>query len=150
MFDLPGIKLIELKNGKKESQHLLMYASSNDGINWERNGKPIIDQLVEDECQTSCSIIKINKQFHMFFSYRCGVDFRNKSSRGYRIGYAFSEDMVHWQRDDVIAGLDVSEEGWDSQMVAYPHVMKVDGKTMMFYCGNNFGQGGFGYAILKE
>ena len=150
MFYLSGIKWIELENGKKESQYLLMYASSSDGINWKRQGTPIIDPLVEDECQTSCSIIEINGKYHMFFSYRYGVDFRENTLRGYRIGYAHSDDMLNWHRNDSKAGLSISEKGWDSEMVAYPHVMRVDGKTLMFYCGNYFGQGGFGYAELKE
>jgi hypothetical protein len=55
-----------------------------------------------------------------------------------------------WNRDDTLAGIDVSAEGWDSEMVAYPHLVEVDGKTLMFYCGNYFGVEGFGYAVLDE
>ena len=48
-----------------------------------------------------------------------------------------------------MSGIDVSTSGWDSEMVAYPHVANVDGKILMFYCGNHFGKNGFGYAELK-
>ena len=58
MFYLSGVKWIELDDGKKESQYLLMHATSKDGLNWDRDGKPVITPLVEDECQTSSSIIK--------------------------------------------------------------------------------------------
>lgn len=150
MFYLSGTKWIELENGKKESQYLLMYASSEDGISWKRNGIPIVQTLVEDECQTSCSIFEKNGQFHMFFSYRYGTAFRNDPKRGYRIGYAYSSDMKEWHRDDSKAGIDTSDSGWDSEMVAYPHVINVDGQTLMFYCGNNFGREGFGYAVLEK
>ena len=34
-------------------------------------------------------------------------------------------------------------------MVAYPHITKIT-KLIMFYCGNDFGEEGFGYATLKE
>ena len=150
MYYLSGTKWIEMENGKKESQYLLMYASSHDGINWIRNGIPILKPSVDDECQTSCSIIKRNGKFHMFFSYRYGTAFREDSSRGYRIGYASSDDMLVWERDDSKAGLDVSKTGWDSEMVAYPHVRNINGRILMFYCGNSFGQSGFGYAALVE
>ncbi|MCK9472192.1 hypothetical protein [Sulfurimonas sp.] len=150
MYYLSGTKWIELSDDKKESQYLLMHATSQDGINWKRDGKPAIELLVEDECQTSCSIIKKDGKYHMFFSYRHGTHFREDSSRGYRIGYASSEDFINWNRDDKKAGIDISESGWDSEMIAYPHVTKIDGKIMMFYCGNGFGKSGFGYAVLEE
>lgn len=149
MFYLSGIKWIEI-NGKKESQYLLMHAVSNDGIHWARDGKPIIPTIVDDECQTSASIIERHGRYHMFLSYRFGTSFRDDSERGYRIGYAWSDDLKNWHRDDTKAGLDISQEGWDSEMVAYPHVVEVNSKTLMFYCGNYFGIEGFGYAILEE
>ena len=64
------------------------------------------------------------------------------------MGYAESYDLVNWIRDDSKAGIEASNEGWDSEMVCYPHVVEVEGKYFMFYCGNGFGQGGFGYAEL--
>jgi hypothetical protein len=35
-------------------------------------------------------------------------------------------------------------------MICYPCVVEVDGRTLMFYNGNGFGQTGFGYAVLEE
>jgi predicted GH43/DUF377 family glycosyl hydrolase len=150
MFYLSGVKWINLPNGKKESQYLLHHAYSNDGINWIRDNKPIIEPLVENECQTSASIIKIDDIYHMFFSYRHGVNFRDESTRNYRIGYAYSYNFLDWIRDDSKAGIDISESGWDSKMVAYPHLQNINGQTVMFYCGNGFGKSGFGYAILEQ
>ncbi len=150
MFYLSGIKWISLPDGKKESQYLLMHATSKDGMEWKRNGIPAVKPIVEDECQTSCSIVEIDGKYHMFFSYRHGTYFRENPNRGYRIGYAWSDGFKEWHRDDDLAGLNVSSEGWDSEMVAYPHVTKIDGKTVMFYCGNYFGKEGFGYALLEE
>ena len=84
----------------------------------------------------------------MWFCYRPALDFRN-SSRGYRIGYAFSHDMKEWKRDDSKAGIDISQdESWDSQMICYPYVFTLDNKIIMLYCGNYFGKSGFGYAEL--
>jgi len=47
------------------------------------------------------------------------------------------------------AGIDVSQDGWDSQMIEYPHIAKINNKYIMFYCGNEFGKNGFGYAELE-
>lgn len=145
MFYLSGIKWLGEGN-KLDSQYLLMKATSTDGINWERQAKPVIPTVVEDECQTSASIIKIDSAYHMFFSYRHGTDFRNRKGRGYKIGYASSPDLISWTRDDSKAGLEPSQEGWDSAMVAYPHLFNIGERLYMLYCGNDFGREGFGYA----
>lgn len=150
MYYLSGTNWFVDKNGKKESQYLIMHATSADGVNWYRDGYPIIPVLVENECQTSSSILRRDGMYHMFFSYRHGSDFRSNTKRGYRIGYAYSYDLRNWTRDDSLSGIDISESGWDSQMVAYPHIREVDGNTFMFYCGDDFGKGGFGYAILED
>lgn len=149
MYYLSGIKWID-KDGKLESQYLLMLAESNNGIDWIRNGKPIIPTIVDDECQTSASIIKINDTYHMFFSYRHGVDFRGNSEKSYKIGYASSKDLINWERDDSKAGITTSNDGWDSQMVGYPHLFKYKDDVIMLYCGNDFGKDGFGYAVLEK
>ena len=52
-------------------------------------------------------------------------------------------------RDDAKAGIDVSETGWDSESIAYPHVFEVDGKVFMLYLGNEVGRSGFGLAQLE-
>ena len=65
------------------------------------------------------------------------------------MGYAYSDDLINWTRDDSQAGISISESGWDSEMIAYPHIVKIDEKYYMFYCGNEFGREGFGYAELE-
>ncbi|MDO8752438.1 MAG: hypothetical protein Q7J80_00975, partial [Anaerolineales bacterium] len=91
-----------------------------------------------------------NGTYHMYFCYRQAYGFRNQSNNAYRIGYAYSTDMINWERDDSRAGIDVSEDGWDSQMQCYPHIFQVDGKVYMLYNGNEFGRFGFGLAVLDE
>ena len=48
-----------------------------------------------------------------------------------------------------MAGLDVSQDGWDSEMVSYPHLFTVDDQTYMAYLGNGVGRHGFGLARLN-
>lgn len=129
-----------------ESIYVIMHAWSADGVVWQRNGVACIPQRVEHECQTNPSVLKIGKRWHMWFCYRHGLDFRNPG-RGYRIGYAWSGDLVTWHRDDPLGELAPAVSGWDSEMICYPCVLEVDGKLLMFYSGNYFGRDGFGYAV---
>ena len=148
MFYHTGINWI--KHGEKlESQYVIKHAISNDGINWIRNEKHIIPLKVENECQTTPALMRLDDTYHMFFCYRHGLDFRETKEKSYRIGYSYSKDLVNWTRDDSKAGIDVSDSGWDSQMIEYPHISYINGKYVMFYCGNDFGKNGFGYAELE-
>jgi hypothetical protein len=129
----------------------IAYASSSDGINWNRDGKCIVpDKLHENECQALPSVIKHNNIYHMFFCYRDAVDFRTNKEKAYRIGYAHSNDLKNWVRDDLNSGIDVSESGWDSDMQCYPHIFRCDDKIYLLYNGNQFGRNGFGLAVLEE
>lgn len=134
--------------GRAEPVYRIRMATSSDGIHWERHGRELLPPRLEaDECQASPDVIFANGAYHMFFCYRYSLGYRGRE-KGYRIGYARSTDLVNWTRDDARAGIDVSPEGWDSEMVSYPHVFALDGKTYMFYLGNQVGRHGFGLAEL--
>jgi hypothetical protein len=79
----------------------------------------------------------------MFYSVRT-------RSKGYRLGYAESVDGLNWTRKDEAIGIDVSDSGWDSQMIAYSSLVKHKDKVYLFYNGNNLGESGFGYAELEQ
>ena len=129
----------------------IVHATSNDGINWEKEGKDIIpDKLNENECQALPTVIKHNDLYHMFFCFRYATDFRKNKNRGYRIGYAYSLDLINWTREDEHAGINLSEGEWDSDMMCYPHVFNCDGRIYLLYNGNEFGRFGFGIALLEE
>lgn len=149
MFYLAGIEWIG-NNIKPEVVYKIRMANSNDGINWYRFNKNIISDLLEpNECQAGPDVFFYKGKYHMYFSYRYALDFRN-NNRGYRIGYAYSEDMVNWIRDDENVGITYSESGWDSEMHHYPHIFENNNKLYMLYNGNEFGKYGFGLAILEE
>jgi len=137
-------------NGKPEPVYKIRMATSTDGINWIKNGKDLIEgRLEKNECQASPDVFFYKGKYHMFFSYRYNLDFKT-IGKGYRIGYAFSADLMNWIRDDSKAGIDVSEEGWDSETVSYPHVFELDNNSYMLYQGNEIGRFGFGLAKLEE
>jgi len=136
--------------GKPEPVYKIRMASSEDGINWVKFGEDLIEsKLGEHECQACPDVIFNDGKYHMFFSYRYIHNYKSKEG-GYRIGYASSVDMVTWNRRDETAGIDVSDEGWDSEMVCYPHVFMLDGKTYMLYQGNEMGRSGIGLAKLES
>jgi sucrose-6-phosphate hydrolase SacC (GH32 family) len=135
--------------GRPEPVYRIRMASSSDGVNWTKLNRDLIERRLEpDESQASPDVFFCNGRYHMFFCYRYGLDYRNKA-RGYRIGYAVSDDMLNWTRDDAKAGIDVSPEGWDSEMISYPHVFELDGNIYMMYLGNQVGRFGFGLARLE-
>lgn len=137
-------------NGKPEAVYKIRIATSNDGINWKRNSRNIIENKIEEnECQASPDVFFYKNKYHMFFCYKYSLDFRN-NSRGYRIGYACSENLIDWERLDDLAGIDLSETGWDNQSIAYPHIFELDGEVYMLYLGNHVGKYGFGLARLVE
>lgn len=135
--------------GRPEPVYKIRMATSADGIHWNKVNRDLIESRIEeDEAQASPDVFYANGKYHMFFCYRYSSHYRGKEY-GYRIGYASSADLVNWVRDDSKAGIDVSEEGWDSEMVSYPHVFELDGRTWLAYLGNQVGRYGFGLAVLE-
>ncbi|AKU20660.1 hypothetical protein MJ904_22960 [Massilia sp. MB5] len=138
-------KLVE---GRAEPVYKIRMAISQDGIHWVKQNRDLIASRVEeDEAQASPDVFYANGKYHMFFCYRYSGNYRGKEF-GYRIGYASSSDLLHWERDDSKAGIDVSDSGWDEEMISYPHVFELDGKTYLAYLGNQVGREGFGLALL--
>lgn len=138
----------KMAGGRPEPVYKIRMATSTDGINWTKlNRDLVVSKLEEDEAQASPDVHYANGKYHMFFCYRRSSDYRGKAN-GYRIGYAWSTNLFDWTRDDTKAGIDVSESGWDAEMVSYPHVFELDGKTWLAYLGDQVGRYGFGLAVL--
>lgn len=148
LFYIAGSKWA-MDNGKPEPVYKIRMAVSEDGLSWKKFNKDLVPVRIEkDEAQASPDVFFLNGEYHMFFCYRYSKGYRSKE-RGYRIGYAVSTDMENWERHDENVGIDVSEDGWDSEMVSYPHVFFLDGNLYMMYLGNQVGRFGFGLAILE-
>ncbi len=149
LFYIAGKKWV-LDGTKPEPVYRIRMAVSDDGINWEKLNKDLVTTVLEeDEAQASPDVFFHGDKYHMFFSYRFSKGYRGRD-RGYRIGYAFSEDLENWTRDDSKTGIDISDEGWDSEMISYPHVFELDHKIYMLYLGNEVGRYGFGLAKMTS
>jgi hypothetical protein len=132
----------EIKGDHPRHHYHIKYAESSDGIHWHRKGLVCIDYQSQDEYAIARpSVIKENGLYKMWYSYR---------GESYRIGYAESADGIEWNRKDAQSGIDVSESGWDSEMIEYPYVFKNEGTHYMLYNGNGYGRTGIGLAVLDR
>ncbi|KAB0324677.1 hypothetical protein LSO07_13165 [Janthinobacterium sp. PLB04] len=139
----------KMVDGRAEPVYKIRMATSDDGLHWNKVNRDLIDSRVEaDEAQASPDVFYANGKYHMFFCYRYSGNYRGKAF-GYRIGYASSSNLLDWVRDDSKAGIDVAEEGWDAEMISYPHVFELDGSIYMAYLGDQVGRHGFGLAVLE-
>jgi hypothetical protein len=134
-----------------ERTYKISHAVSSDGLSWTREGgrQIIPDRLGVTESQALPTVITMGGIHHMYFCYRESVDFRKNPARSYRIGHAWSRDMVEWTRDDDPISIGAGGE-WDSEMQCYPHVFESEGEIYLLYNGNDFGRRGFGLAQLEK
>lgn len=128
-----------LRWGRHESDmdHVIKYAWSDDGISWHRDGTIAIDLQPGEIAVCRPWVVRECDGWRMWFCYR---------GDAYRLGTATSTDAVSWKRSPE-AGLDVSHDGWDSEMIGYPSAFAHGGRRYLLYNGNRYGQTGFGMAI---
>lgn len=126
---------------QEDMKHTIKYATSADGYTWHRDGTIALPLQDGEYAISRPCILKDRNSYSMWYSYR---------GDAYRIGYAESNDGVSWIRKDNEVGIDVSEDGWDSEMVCYAHVFDHDGFRYMIYNGNSYGKTGFGLARLEQ
>jgi len=130
--------------GDKElPKYNMRYMESADGCDWSTKSKICMHTRNGEHGFGRPSVVKENGIYKMWYSIRT-------VSKGYRMGYAESEDGIHWKRKDDEVGIDVSESSWDSTMIAFPEIIDVNGKRYMFYNGNNYGETGVGVALLEQ
>jgi hypothetical protein len=130
--------------GNGEMLAPIKIASSRDGHNWIREGLAVPYELGSIQAFSRPNVIKcMNGKYEMWFSYRGGF------GDVYRIGYALSNDCKNWKLAIEDAGIDISLDGWDSEMIEYPYVFDHKNKRYMLYNGNGYGKTGFGLAILS-
>ena len=132
------------ENGKH--YYHIRHSESPDGINWTPSNIVCIDWAAPTEYAIARPCVVHDPDgYKMWFCSRAlyGVE-------TYRIRYAESQDGLSWVRKDHEVGIDVSPEGWDSEMICYPNVFDYAGKRYMLYNGNGYGRTGFGLAVLEE
>ncbi len=131
--------------GNKEMLHVINYATSADGHNWDRKGLAIPYELGYAQAFSRPTVaIGVNQTREMWFSYRSGT------GEKYRIGHATSKDSKSWELALNENKITVSTNGWDSEMIEYPFVFDHKEQRYMLYNGNGYGKTGFGLALLTQ
>src|ERR1700722_18861061 len=97
-------------------QHVIKTARSTDGLHWVRDPVPAVgfSEPGEYALARPCVLVE-NGLFRMWFATR---------GERYRIGAAVSQDGRTWTRCDEDYGLRPALEGWDSEMVCYPAIIR--------------------------
>lgn len=131
-----GIKLVP--------KYDIKYTESTDPCDWHSCKSQIAISLKGDEYGlTMPQVFFENGIYKMIYSIR-------SISKGYRLGYAESKDGILFERQDQKMQIDVSDEGFDSEMICFGKMLSTSRKTYLFYCGNHYGMDGIGYAELIQ
>lgn len=130
----------EVRASGPRHRYLIKYAQSKDGISWQRTGQIALPFEGPDEyAMGRPHVIRDGGKYTMWTCVR---------GERYRLVRAESEDGMHWTRTERPAAPPPSE--WDSEMQAYPMLLRDGERSLLFYNGNGYGATGFGCAIAED
>lgn len=143
LWYVSGNKWIDVKE-KKVPTYGIRFLEQEDLLNCDKEGHLCLEPNGNDEYGFGRPyVLREHGIYKMWYSIRT-------RSKGYRLGYAESDDGLNWIRKDDEVGIDVSESDWDSEMICMSSIIDVNNERYMFYNGNNYGETGFGVAKLEE
>lgn len=128
-------------NDSPYPKYHIRYLESPDGIKLDQESALCVDVEGAEYRIGRPRVYKRQDKYLMYYT-------RGTTGGEYIAGYAESCDGKNWIRKDAEIGISPSTSGWDSRALCYPSLIESDGKTYMFYNGNNMGKDGFGYAVL--
>ena len=144
MWFTSGLEWGQGAGGAPASCYNIWRARSPDGLAWTPDPQAALDLLHPRELAIARPVVVRDAGLWRMWSCHRGEDF------DYRVGYAESEDGERWtRRDDHPLALPASGSGFDSAATCYPFVFDHGGERWMLYCGDAYGQAGFGLARLR-
>ncbi|WP_392891449.1 hypothetical protein ACF6ZU_08260 [Pseudomonas migulae] len=144
-FEMWYPSVVSWEAGNGEMLAVVKHATSIDGKSWSRHGSVVPYALGTAQAFSRPSVLDLGRSgLHMWFSYRAGT------GQSYRIGHAVGSADGQWELALDRLSIDVSEAGWDSEMVEYPFVFEHGEQIYMLYNGNGYGKTGFGLAVLRD
>lgn len=141
---------IETIDNHPEPFYNIKYATSTNGIDWNRENITCIDFDKNTDAIGRPAVWFEDDKFKMLHSNRKADGYRSKKESGYRIEYSESIDGINWKSNSEKMKLLKSEHGWDSIMNEYCTTYRVHNKRVVLYNGNGFGETGFGFAIFED
>lgn len=130
-------------NGKIVPRYSFKYIESDTPIRFEGKGNDLFPLENDEYGMTTPQIFRTDNGYDMIYSIRT-------VSEGYRMGYASSEDGVHFTRNDGVMDIKRPNDQFDSEMICYGKCFKYNERTYLFYCGNHYGMDGIGWAELNK
>jgi len=131
-----------LINAKFYPKYNIRYVESINGIDFEDKGELCITFNDNEYRIGRPRVYKYGNNYKMFYT-------KGTVKGEYMPGYAESKDGKKWLRKDELVGIELSKNGWDSESLCYPSLLRQGEKIYLFYNGNNMGKTGFGYAELE-
>ncbi len=133
-----------------DARYCIRSARSKDGKSWTVDPRPAIERETGEAGLAGPTVLKQSDRLEMWFSARGPYSLEEPTLRRYRLRYATSPDGEIWRRHDDGHGFvnPPLAVDWDGEMQCYPSVLRLmDGRQVMFYSGNGYGQGGIGWAL---
>ncbi len=123
----------------------LGYATSDDGVHFERWAKPVFGPEAPYERGGGTEdprIVQIGDTYYMTYTGYNNVNGITKDKRDAQLCLATSKDLIHWARHGVImpAYKGKWNRGWTKSGAIVPE--KINGKYWMYYLGNASDTGG--------
>jgi hypothetical protein len=120
------------------------FATSTDGLDWKRHASNPVIRIRRDFHWEAGAIAvpRVIRDGALYKVWYCSYPQNNT----YVVGQAESFDGLKWFRSPGNPVLRGSGKGWDSGMTAYPGVIRVGDRYLMWYSGNGYGSQGIGLA----
>ena len=125
-----------------KSYYNIKYATSKDGIHWDRNGEVAVEMKPDESNVAHPYVLKENGLYYMWYS------FVKSDSGQYQPGIAISEDGRTWKRMDDAIGLPLGPDNTEDMANSHINIFKAKNKYFMLYNGNRFGLHGVHMAMV--
>lgn len=129
----------------------LYYATSNDGINWNINKKPILvstEGQWDSESVETPSVIKVGDLYHLYYT---GYDDDFKKAI-YSIGHATSYDGINWEKDPNNPVIKPHDDPlkWGFYTTAEPGIVFHNNQFFLYYASakSNYPDSGTPFGIM--
>lgn len=121
-------------NGWKDQNGLWQvgYATSSDGINWQKKPEPILWGNGNDARIIPADIIRHGNTYYLYYHY----GLTNTNSPNYKIGVAISSDGINFTKYSGNPIVQKSET-WERLGVTYPSIIKDKGMYYMYYSNDS-------------
>lgn len=137
-------------DGKYEHVYDLKEASSTDGVHWVPSGRVSLSVKDSEQALTRPWVFRAHNEWQLWYCQRQAQDFRDGVG-AYRIAHArSSDDLQSWRRaGEPQLPPPAAVNPWDRIARAYPSLLQVGSRILLFYNGDGFGRRGFGLASAE-